>query len=147
MVYVYLRLNELETEDDLFQFGQETHNREFYDVKNTLKRPFSILSDQEKVTLTSAKLIFSAEALKHERRIYAFFDLIGDLGGVLEIATLIFGCILVPIAEHAFIKAAAKTFFIARTSDESLFKQINEDKDNNIPKVLRKSNTPDGISE
>ena len=91
-------------------------------------------------------MIFSPEALKHERRIYAFFDLIGDLGGVLEISTIVFGAFLIPIAEHVFIKAAAKTFFVARTKDDTLFKDMNEGKDEDIPKFLRKDTIPENLS-
>ena len=90
-------------------------------------------------------MIFSPEALKHERRAYAFFDLLGDLGGILEVSTIVFGLILIPIAEHVFIKAVAKTFFMARTDDETLFKAI-KDGDKDVPKYLKKNTIPEGLS-
>jgi len=44
--------------------------------------------------------------LLHERMIYGFLDLLGTLGGVVEIITLFFGIFLNPISEFAFkIKA------------------------------------------
>jgi hypothetical protein len=45
-----------------------------------------------------------------------FFDLLGDLGGVRELAIICFGIFLMPIAEHSFIMKAAKYLFFARTS-------------------------------
>lgn len=107
-IYLNVRLNELETEDDYLQFGQNTHEREFYDVKSTISRPMSLITEDNKKTLGSAKLIFSTESLKHERKIFAFFDLIGSIGGVLEVTMIVFGLIFVPISEHIFVKAAAK---------------------------------------
>jgi len=45
---------------------------------------------------------------------YAFFDFIGDLGGVLEIILLAFGIFINPVAEHCFLLTAANNLFFAR---------------------------------
>lgn len=42
----------------------------------------------------------------HRRESYIIFDVLGDLGGVLEILIYLFGMILLPISEYAFNMAA-----------------------------------------
>ena len=46
--------------------------------------------------LTETSSIFS-------RRIYGWFDLLGDMGGVTEVLVLIFAFIFEPISHHLFI--------------------------------------------
>lgn len=62
----------------------------------------------------------------YERRIYNFFDLLGDLGGVSEIIILVFGIFLLPISRHSFTIKATKKLFLARTKLESLFGKIKK---------------------
>ena len=50
-------------------------------------------------------------------------DLIGDLGGVMEVFHVIFGVVLNPISNFAFILKATKMLFYARTSDSEMFLQ------------------------
>ena len=42
------------------------------------------------------------EKYVHERQIYGFIDLLGDLGGVMEVIMIVFGIILYPISFHSF---------------------------------------------
>ena len=58
----------------------------------------------------------------HERVIYSLLDLLGDLGGVTEIVTLIFGIFIYPISNHSYHIAAIKRMFLAKTKDANLFK-------------------------
>ena len=39
----------------------------------------------------------------HTREVYGFIDILGDLGGVLEVIMVVMGGILMPISEHHFI--------------------------------------------
>ena len=57
----------------------------------------------------------------HTREVYGFIDLLGDLGGVTELIMICFGFFLFPISEHSFILKAAKKFFLANSSDSTLF--------------------------
>ena len=59
----------------------------------------------------------------HERVIYSVLDLLGDLGGVIEIIILAFGIFIFPISRHSFYTAALKRMFMARTKDPKLFKK------------------------
>ena len=60
-------------------------------------------------------------SIVQERNIYTLIDLLGDLGGVVQILFLIFNIFLSPISEHSFIMKATKRLFTARTTNEDLF--------------------------
>ena len=62
----------------------------------------------------------------HERRIYSFLDLMGDLGGVLEIVSVVFGFFLFCISEHSFNMGAIQKLFLAKTKDVKLFHVHNQ---------------------
>ena len=57
----------------------------------------------------------------HLREVYSFIDILGDLGGVLEVIMVVMGGLLLPIAEHHFTLQAAKRIFMAKSSDPKLF--------------------------
>ena len=59
--------------------------------------------------------------IAHERRIYSFLDLMGDLGGVMEIVSVVVGFFLFCISEHSFYMGAIEKLFLADTKDASLF--------------------------
>ena len=52
-------------------------------------------------------------------------DLIGDLGGVMEILTVLCGFFIFPISEHSFILKALESLYLGRTKDKRLFKRSN----------------------
>ena len=64
----------------------------------------------------------------HTREAYNLLDLMGDLGGVLEV--FIFACsfLLSPIFEHSFVMKALSILFLARTSDKTMFTRIDKKK-------------------
>lgn len=53
--------------------------------------------------------------------IYGFMDLLGDLGGVLEIVLITFGFFINNISEHSFYTNAISKLYKANTKDENLF--------------------------
>ena len=57
----------------------------------------------------------------HLRQVYGLLDILGDLGGVLEVIMVVMGALLMPIAEHHFTLQAAKRIFMAKTTDPKLF--------------------------
>jgi len=61
--------------------------------------------------------------MKHSRRVFGWFDLLGRLGGITNVMMILFGFIVYPISEQSYILKAAKKLFLARTSDENLFKK------------------------
>ena len=56
-------------------------------------------------------------------------DLIGDLGGVMEVFEVMFGIFLNPISNFAFILKATKMLFHARTSDSEMFREKRDNAD------------------
>ena len=48
------------------------------------------------------------------------YDVIGELGGVIEILTIVFGIIMFPFSQQSFILKASGKLFKARTIDSKL---------------------------
>ena len=63
----------------------------------------------------------------HKREIFNLLDLVGDLGGVIEVMVLIFGFVFFPISQQSFILKFTKSLFKARTSDGQLFRKTKVD--------------------
>lgn len=63
------------------------------------------------------------EIMKHSRRVFGWFDLLGRLGGITNVMMILFGIFVYPISEHSYILKAAKKLFIARSLDPNLFKE------------------------
>jgi hypothetical protein len=82
--------------------------------------------------------------VKHERSVYGFLAMIGDLGGVTEIIMLLFGFFMFPISEFSFNIKAMKKWFIVCTTDNNLVKkchELNHDvivDDIDVPKIHKK---------
>lgn len=74
-----------------------------------------------------------AEQQSHERSIYGWIDLLGDLGGVTEVIMICFGFFLFPISEHSYILKASKKLFFARTKDSAMFLSDQEKKKHELP--------------
>ena len=58
----------------------------------------------------------------HSRRVYGLFDLMGDLGGVLELIVVTIGIFVAPISRFSFTVDAAKKLFFARSTKLVLWK-------------------------
>ena len=72
-------------------------------------------------------MYLSPRNIKYDRKTYDLLDLLGDIGGVTEVVTIIFGFMMFPISEHSFNLQAAKSFFLARTVDQDMFVYKNSD--------------------
>ena len=75
--------------------------------------------------LAKTILYLHHESIYHGRKIYEFVTLLGDLGGVAGVLTLIFGFFLEPLSESSFMIMSAKRLFLASTKNDKLF-IINE---------------------
>ena len=73
--------------------------------------------------LLQVTVFLKGSVISHNRVVFNFFDLIGELGGVIEVFILFFGFFIFPVARHLFVLKAIKLLFYARTKDESLFLQ------------------------
>ena len=88
------------------------------------------------------------ETVLQARAIYNLFDLLGDLGGLTEIVMLVFGSFLFPISEYSFIIEGMKRFFIASSTDETLFLEENDEDENKLKsKHLSPDNFPQDLTQ
>ena len=67
------------------------------------------------------------EAAFHEREIFNLMDLIGEIGGVIEVVVLVFGVLIYPISKQSFVLKATKELFKARTSNDDLLKNKDDE--------------------
>ena len=75
-----IRKNFIETEDSFIQYGQ-TENFEFIDVGE----PRYIDLNVNAPMLAFIDFLLDNQQVNHSRKLYALFDLLGDLGGVKEV--------------------------------------------------------------
>ena len=59
--------------------------------------------------------------MEHTREAYDVTDLIGDLGGVLEVMISFIGIFLFPISRHSFSLKILEKLFLARSNDKKIF--------------------------
>jgi len=88
-------------------------------------------------------MTLSSTKIYHERRIYGWLDLLGDMGGVQGALCVCLEFLLLPIAEHCFILKVMKRLFLANSSSSYLFKPMKKEKkkmsvDPNDPDAARK---------
>ena len=91
----------------------------FYNFQNKLNSFRNIKENPGYVFVSS--LVLTEVSYDFTRRIYGWFDLLGDLGGVTDVFVLIFTYFFAPISEFNFILEASKKLFMARTKTDDLF--------------------------
>jgi hypothetical protein len=94
----------------------------FYDVGSKTSITLPRQSYRPKM-IGQVVLVLDSNSLEHERSRYNLLDLIGDLGGVLEVFIIFFGLIAFPISEFSFVMKAISILFLARTKDNGLFEK------------------------
>ena len=62
--------------------------------------------------------------IEHERSIYTFMDMIGDLGGVQEILIMMFGLLLFPFSEYSFVLKFMSKMYLVKTSKLNIFQTV-----------------------
>ena len=53
-------------------------------------------------------------------------DLIGDLGGVMDLIIVIFGLLLYPYSQYSYNLEMQRCLYKARTNDNEMFKKVKE---------------------
>lgn len=82
---------------------------------------FGLPSKMYMVTLVS----LSNETIQHSRQIYSLLDLFGDLGGLLEVLSIIFSACIAPWAAFKFDYKAISKLYNVHTRSEGLFRPTN----------------------
>lgn len=49
------------------------------------------------------------------------FDLLGDLGGVIQVVMICGSILIGPVSYHSFVMKSLRILFMANTSDDNLF--------------------------
>ena len=78
--------------------------------------------------LFNTQMVLSSTRINHERRIYGWLDLLGDMGGVQGALCVLFEFMLLPISEHCFILKVMKRLFLGNTADPNIFKPMKKEK-------------------
>ena len=63
----------------------------------------------------------------HTREAYSAMDLLGDLGGVVEVIIGTIGVLLYPISEFSFVFRAIEKLYFAKTKNSKTFKGQKQD--------------------
>lgn len=82
--------------------GEPSFSNEFFTSDKFVDRSRQ-WTDETNQTLVNIDVYRSALQKNHERQVYGFIDLLGDLGGILEVIMVITGGLLMPISEHHYI--------------------------------------------
>ena len=122
---MYMRQNKAESYEHLINF-EHYDEYSFYDIAKIKKKVYPMSynnnNDVEKGSMFQTVLHRDNVLVLHERSIYGFIDLLGDLGGVLEIVLLVFGLFLSPISEYSFNIKAIQKLYKAKTNEPSMFR-------------------------
>lgn len=119
-----LQQSKYTTQDSWVSIGETSYFGRFYTVGSKT----SIQLRKEK-TVNGVKdnriylnnVYLNEEGVQYIREVYNGLDVLGDLGGILEITMIVFGFFLFPYSEHSYIMQASRTLFFARSKDSSLF--------------------------
>ena len=76
---------------------ETTYSGDYYTVSKVIDRPFVLGKFPGEILKVSSFL--QDEAIFYKREIFNILDLIGDMGGVVEIIIISVGVILYPISE------------------------------------------------
>ena len=119
---INIQYNAVTLEDSMFQLGQyESHH--FYNFQSTMRQKAFDTSFQNKDIIYKTSMMLSEIAVSHSRQIYDIIDLLGDLGGVMEVLLFVFGFIFFPFSEHNYIIRALQKLYMARTTNDKIFKR------------------------
>ena len=114
--------NKIETHDDYVSLGNPTFEDSFYDLGTTHTFvAYKPSGHFEIESLFGINFYLSDQYKKHTRKIYNLIDLLGDMGGVLEISTAFFGLFIFPISRFSFLVKALQLLFLVRTKEKGIF--------------------------
>lgn len=76
---------------------------------------------------------------EHSRYIYTFLDLLGDLGGIHDIAIALIGIFVLPMSNFSYILKILEKLYLVKTDDESLMMKKSMQKKNGKSKFKTKN--------
>ena len=67
-----------------------------------------MLSDESPHYLYINMFYMDESGISHKREVYNLIEVLGDIGGIIEVLFLLFAWIFLPIARHSFYLHAAR---------------------------------------
>ena len=123
---LYLDFHHIESQDNWIQLGQINREVDYNSVGKNINRPK--MRSLNSTEIFNTQMVLSSTRINHERRIYGWLDLLGDMGGVQGALMVCFELFLLPISEHCFTLKVIKRLFLGNTSDAGLFKPLKKEK-------------------
>lgn len=123
-IVALLRRNKITTFDNkLMKLDSPSFDGEFFDVHSNQQ---SINKDVEanfygERGILDVQFTMVGETIEHERQIYTFMDLIGNLGGVHDLILLLFSLFFGSISEHSYILKALEKLYLVKTKEKTIF--------------------------
>jgi hypothetical protein len=77
----------------------------FFKISSLVYRPYHHMKFANELMRVSTYLF--EDAIFYEREVYNLVDLIGELGGVVEILVFVYGILIFPISKQSFTLEAA----------------------------------------
>ena len=96
--------------------GYYTYSDSYYNSARFTDRHVQ-WSDDNTDLLVKINFFLSGLQKHYQRQVYGIIDLLGDLGGVLEVIMVVSGALLFPISEHHFTLQASKRMFLVRSEN------------------------------
>ena len=106
--------------------GELSYEGYFWEVSQNLNK--NELREANPNYFFHTQVVLEPEQRVHGRGVYSIIDLLGDLGGQIEIYLFVFGVIMFPLSEHSFTLKATKNLFMARTKDKNMFIKVEDKK-------------------
>ena len=123
-----LRKNSIELHDSWVWPDTITYTGDFYNFVRKIESKYHIglYSDGEELNYYRSVHNLQPTNTQHTRQFYNMMDLIGDLGGVMDIIIMLFGLVLYPYASYSYNLEMQRCLYKARTNDNKMFKPVKE---------------------
>jgi hypothetical protein len=159
LVFVTIAImeNTYETFDSILD-PLKTPNQEgsFYTASGPIisNQPRMLLNPTVKDILFKVNIQALNKKVEHSREVYNLLDLIGDIGGVLDVLLLLFGLLIYPISEHSFVLKAIEKLFLAHSVQENVFVKQTKNKNKKfrslkvkIPEVFKNTEVENHVQK
>jgi hypothetical protein len=118
---------------------------EYYNVKLEKKIEFKIQNNDPSLIYESFFMLDMEEVVQ-ERTVYNFLDLLGDMGGLVDIIVSFFGIVLFPMSKFSFIlKALEKLYQVSSKDSSFLQKKTLKKSDNKNRFKTKKTVLPENL--
>ena len=110
--YQYLQMHDIEAMDNFFLIEKPSYEGSFFTLGKNINNP---IHNEAIPGFLTISIYLQQESVLHVREVFNMIDLIGELGGVIEVFIMLFGFFLFPVAQFSFVIKATKMMFLART--------------------------------